>query len=598
MYRPKRLLSLCIGFLLAATVLTACGGGSPTSVPAAPTAAAPATAGSVGGAATTAATAATGATTVPATATKAAGATTTPATTGATGASTSAAGATTAPAITGASGGTMTGGFDVGPGGAPQLFNPLTAGAGFTWYEKYFSHLMIYDVNFTKLSGDLAESFDASADAKTYTFHLRKGVTWHDGQPFTSDDVKFSIELYKNPDSAAIQAARLANVMSVTTPDPQTAVLNLGASDVTILDTLALVIMLPKHSLASYAPKDLVKNEWWQTNPIGTGPFKWSKYVPDQYTELVAFDGYWRGRPKLDKLINRFFKESGSALIALQKGEIQFTYLTLDEADAAKKNASVTVIPGPSQVANHIIFNIRDPRFQDVRVRQAFQYALDRQQIVDQLYKGNATLTPCIFDNPQYIPKDVTPYKRDVNKAKQLLKDANWNPNMGQPLEIVTYYNDQQSMDVLVALQQQLADAGIVVKVRAVDVPTFNGIFSKDMPDFTLAYAGLGNGPDPDSTSIGYLTTSFAPKGSNRSFYSNPDLDKLYLAGRSELDPAKRAAIYQNACKIENEQLPDGWLWVAQRFGATTKNVQNFIYTPAPGGGRYYDQAELWTVSK
>ncbi len=595
MYRPKRWLSLCIGFLLSAMILTACGGGaSPTTAPAATTGApgataAPATAGGAGSAAATAATAATSATTAPATATKAAGAAVT---------GTSAAGATTAPAATGASGGTMTGGFDVGPGGAPQLFNPLTAGAGFTWYEKYFSHLMIYDVNFTKLSGDLAESFDASADAKMYTFHLRKGVTWHDGQPFTSDDVKFSIELYKNPDSAAIQAARLANVMSVTTPDPQTAVFTLGASDVTILDTLALVIMLPKHSLASYAPKDLVKNEWWQTNPIGTGPFKWSKYVPDQYTELVAFDGYWRGRPKLDKLINRFFKESGSALIALQKGEIQFTYLTLDEADAAKKNASVTVIPGPRKWRTTSSSTSATHGFRTCACGRRSSTRSTGSRSWISCTRGMRTLTPCIFDNPKYINKDANPYKRDVNKAKQLLKDANWNPNMGQPLEIVTYYNDQQSMDVLVALQQQLADAGITVKVRAVDVPTFNAIFSKDTPDFTLAYAGLGNGPDPDSTSVGYLTTSFAPKGSNRSFYSNPDLDKLYLAGRSELDPAKRAEIYQNACKIENEQLPDGWLWVAQRFGAATKNVQNFVYTPAPGGGRYYDQAELWTVAK
>ena len=114
-----------------------------------------------------------------------------------------------------------------------------------------------------------------------------------------------------------------------------------------MLDAMTFVFMLPKHAIGAIAPKDLVKNTWWSTSPIGTGPFKWSKYVPDQYVELVANESYWRGKPKLDKLINRYFKEPGSALIALQRGEIQFVYVTADESEIVKKDANLTLHPRP-----------------------------------------------------------------------------------------------------------------------------------------------------------------------------------------------------------------------------------------------------------
>src|SRR5439155_16057338 len=234
-----------------------------------------------------------------------------------------------------------------------------------------------------------------------------------------------------------------------------TVVIKTGKPNVALLDALTYVFMMPKHAIGNIAPQDLVKHQWWQTSPIGTGPFKWSKYVPDQYVELAPNEKYWRGKPKLDKLINRYFKEAGTALIALQKGEIQFTYVTLDESEVAKKDAGLTVLPGPSQVVNYLQFNLKEPRFQDARVRQAFMYAVDRQTIVDQVFKGAAVVVPCAFDNQRYIPDGLNPYKRDVNKAKQLLKDANWDAIKGDPIELLTYYADQLSQDILVTIQQQ-----------------------------------------------------------------------------------------------------------------------------------------------
>ena len=142
-------------------------------------------------------------------------------------------------------GGTMTGAFDAGPGGCPECFNPLIATAGFTWLEKYYSKLMLYDIDFTQVNGELAESWDVSADGTVYTIHLRDGVTWHDGEPFTSADVKFTIELASNPDSGSYIGAKFAGVTAIDTPDPLTAVVTLGTANAALLDAFTFLVMSP-----------------------------------------------------------------------------------------------------------------------------------------------------------------------------------------------------------------------------------------------------------------------------------------------------------------------------------------------------------------
>jgi peptide/nickel transport system substrate-binding protein len=494
-----------------------------------------------------------------------------------------------------ASGGTLTGAFDVGPGGCPECANPLTNGGGFTWYEKYFSKLMLYDVNFTAIEGDLAESWEINEDATQYTITLRSGVTWHDGMPFTSADVKFTIELAAHPDSQSIYGAKFLDVESIETPDELTVVLNLGRPNATLLDAFTFLVMLPKHALEQFTPAEMVESSWWLESPIGTGPFKWSVYEPGQYTELVAFDDYWRGRPKLDKLINRFFPEAGSAVIALRSGEIAFTYLSADEALALEGEEGITVLSGPSQVLNHLDFDLTDERFQDVRIRQAFMYAIDRPLIIEQLYQGTATAVPCAFLLEQYIPDGLNDYAYDPDMARQLLEEAGWDSS--QSIEIVTYYQDQLSQDVLVTIQQMLADVGVTVTLRTVDIPTVNQI-GPDPSQWEMMYAGAANGPDPDVMATHYESKEANPSVRNWSNIADPQVDELLAQGRAETDPTARAETYQQLCQLMNEQVYWMSLWVTTRFGGVSTDVQDFIWTPAPGGGRYYDAAELWSVTE
>ncbi|MFC3831586.1 MULTISPECIES: ABC transporter substrate-binding protein [Deinococcus] len=485
----------------------------------------------------------------------------------------------------------ITGAFDQGPGGAAQQFNPLTNTAGFTWLNKIYSTLVLYDVGFKKVSGDLASSWVIADGGKKYTFILRDGVKWHDGSAFTSKDVKFSIELANNPDSGSAFAAKFGNITTIQTPNARTVVLTLSKPNAALLDALTNFMILPAAPLSKIPARDLRTSAWWRTSPVGTGPFRWGRLVPDQYNELTANPTYFRGRPKVDRLVNRYFKEQAAAVLALKSGDIDFTYLTLDDTRSFTGSA-VSILSGPSQVANYLGFNNAAPLFKDVRVRQALLHAIDRTTIVKQLYGGGAELANCPVTNARYVPKGVNTYAYDPAKARQLLQAAGWNGN--QTVEVMTYYGDQLSKDVLVTIQQMLAQVGFRITPRFVDVPTYNQTTAGS--SFSMVYAGIGNGPDPDTLYPSLHSDFIPPNGVNRMKVSVPALNRLFEQGQESAAPAARTKAYQTMCTLVNQQLPWDVLWTAKRFGGASSRLVNFVWTPAPGGGRYNDQAQLWDI--
>lgn len=489
---------------------------------------------------------------------------------------------------------TFVGAFDVGPGGNAQKFNPLIASAGFSFYNKYFSTLTLYDVGLQKISGDLAERWVYSADNKTLTIKLRKGVKWHDGKTLSARDVKFTLDLIRNPDMASVFAGRLEEVLDVKAADDQTVVISLKAPDMSLPDAFTNVMILPEHLLGKMPVKELRSADWWKA-PVGSGPFKWSKYLPDQYVELTANKDFYRGAPKLGKLINRYFKDVSSAAIALQAGEIHHTYLTLDQVKENQNSHAFDVVAGPSHVLNYLGFNNNDPRFKDLRVRQAMLLAIDRRSIIKNIYGGNATPGYCMLSLAKYVPFDINKYDSNAAKAKALLDEAGWEKiSKGEPLELLTYYNDQVSKDVVATVQSMLAAVGVQVKPRFVDAPTYGQ--TVDAGKFTLVFAGQGNGPDPSVLNT-VLDSAYAPpKGLNRMRVNIPELDKLINTGQQEADEDKRTEAYRQICRITNTQLPVLPLWVANRFGGFSKNVQDVVWTPAPGGGRYQDYPEKWSL--
>ncbi len=494
---------------------------------------------------------------------------------------------------------TISGGFDVGPGGMPGNFNPMTATAGFTWLTLYLEPLVIYDAKLETVVGALATSYSVSADQLTYTFKLAD-TRWHDGQAFTSADVRFTIELAKNAASGSTFAARLGAIASVETPDARTAILKLSAPNAGLLDTLTKVMILPQHALAAIPPADLPRHAWWSTSPIGTGPFKFTRYVSGQYVALSANADFRGGKPQVDSVVNRYFESTAGAVAALRSGEIQFSYVEADDVANFRNNPAFRVIEGNSFVVNYLGFNQEVPVWKDLRVRRAVMHAIDRAAIINSLYGGAAVAANCGYVAPAFVPAGLDAYPHDVAKAKALLAEAGWDKiNGAKPITLLTYYNAPLAINVMAAIQAMLAEVGINVVPRVVDVPTYNSLVYAATPDwnsFAMVYAGLQNGPDPSIINIGLNEKQIPPAGANIMRVRMPKLSAAFDAALGETDAGKRPARYQDVCKVMNSELPWGTLWVTARYGIASTKLKDFTWIPAPAGGPYEAHPERWSI--
>ncbi|MBX3014188.1 MAG: ABC transporter substrate-binding protein [Caldilineaceae bacterium] len=502
----------------------------------------------------------------------------------------------------------MTGAW-VGPCCNPiEFLNPLSAGGGYHWFNKIFSHLVTYNLDYTEILPDLAESWSVSDDGLVWTLNLRQGVTWHDGTPFTADDVIFSVEVCVDPNTTCWQAAPLSviagaqayidgtaeSISGLVAVDETTLQVTTDGPSAPFLDVLAETWIVQKASLGEVARDQVDKSDYWATQSIGTGPFKFTSYVEGQYIETVRFDAYWRGAPKLDRLIRREFKDPATALLAFDAGEIDFTYLTSDEVEREAQNANAVIHPGPSQVDNAITLNPeKNPVFGDPKFRQAILYAIDRASIIESLYGGAATAVPCLYGNPIYYPADIEPYDYNPEKAKELLAELGVDLAALGTIPFDTYYNDQLSQDVMTVIQQNLADVGIQVELMPLDGAAWSARYY-DNKESSMSLIGGANGADPNRA---YQYFYSASPGNNYK-YANTALDELLDQGRKEMDPAARVAIYQDACRVLGEDQPWIFLWQTTRYGIVSTRISDFLFTPAAGGGSYYDQAELWDITE
>ncbi len=496
---------------------------------------------------------------------------------------------------------TISGAFDVGPGGLQGNFNTLSATSGFTWLMNYFEPLVIYDDKLANVIGALAKSYQVSADQMSYTFNL-VDTKWHDGQAFTSKDVAFTIALARNAKSGSVFAARLGNITAVENPDDHTVVIRLKEPTPNLLDSLTKLLMLPEHALAAIPPEQIAKNAWWSTAPVGTGPFRFVKYVTDQYVELAANQDFRDGRPAVDRLINRYFADAAAAISALRSGEIQFTYVEANDVPTFRDNRDYRIIEGGSFVVNYLGFNQEAGLWADLRVRQAVMYAIDREAIIKSLYRGAAKAANCVYADGRLVPADINPYSHDPAKARKLLAEAGWEKiNGSKPITVLTYYNAPLTNNVLAAVQSMLAQVGINIVPRAVDTPTYNATVLKvpgNAQDYPLIFAGLQNGPDPSSINPGLNEKQIPPAGVNIARIKMPAVTQALDSALSQTDQAKSAAAYQEVCRATNANLPWATLWVANRYGVASNKLKDFVWMPAPGGGPYQAHPEKWSISQ
>lgn len=422
----------------------------------------------------------------------------------------------------------------------------------------------------------LAESWEMEEGGTAFVFHLREGVTWHDGEPFTADDVVYTFNIFANPAVGSTYAAKLADIVGydefkdgtatelagVTKVDDMTVRVELKSASPLWVELQQISIsILPEHILGSVPADQLRTNGYWK-NMVGTGPFVMSKFVDDQYIEGVANENYFLGKPKLDKIVFQIYADTAAILNALEAGELDATPyegggIPLDQVKRFEAMKHLTVLGNmDAGLPTFLFVNFADEDFAKPEVRQALMYAIDRETMMETVRMNYGKISNTMFPAEWARPADLETYPYNPEKAMELLKAAGWDSS--RKLDFLYYYNDQVNKDIVVAIQAYLGAVGVNVEPRLVDGAGFNQAIVDGT--FQIGYGANGQGLDP---SIGALITKC---GTQRAMgYCNEQVDELFTQGVSVADRADRAPYYQEISTILNQELPKIWLWYEVR---------------------------------
>jgi len=404
-------------------------------------------------------------------------------------------------------------------------------------------NLLLFD-GLTAHDGDnrvvpaLAESWEYDADACTYTFHLRGGVEWHDGEPFTADDVKFTIEAIMDPANGSENAPNYEDVTDITVVDNTTITFTLTAPSVAFLDYMAMPI-LPRH---------LLEGEDWQTSdffraPVGTGPYKLTDWRPGEAITLTRNETYFKGAPNIETILFKIVTDDNAKALQLRSGELDLALLTPKDARTFDGDGNFVQYDMKTSDYRGILFNFQNEYWQRNRdLIPAVCYGLDRQAIVDAVLLGRGVVAYGPLQRNPYDNPDVERYEYDPDKARAVLEAAGCTrgedglytrdgETVGFTLNVGA--GDQVRLDIARIAAQQLRQIGIDVTV---EVPA-----QVDWANQDAYLIGWGSPFDADDHTYKVFGTG---KGANYSGYSNARVDEALIAARRTDDPAARAAAY------------------------------------------------------
>jgi peptide/nickel transport system substrate-binding protein len=390
----------------------------------------------------------------------------------------------------------------------PMLATDTSSGDISGWV---FNGLTKYDKDI-KITGDLAESWDVSGDGLAITFHLRRNVKWHDGAPLTSADVLFTYKTLKDPKVATPYSDSLGPVDKVEAPDDYTVRVTYKEPFAPALEAWGMGI-IPKHLLEG---KDINKDEF-NRHPVGTGPYKFDEWISGNRIILAAFDGYFEGRPHIDKYISRIIPDQATQFLELKSRGIDFMGLTplqySRQTDTDEFKKYFNKLRYPAFAYTYLGYNLQDEKFKDKRVRQALSYAIDRDSIIQGVLLGLGT--PCTGPFPPEswaFNKDVKGYPYDPEKAKALLAEAGWKENAegvlvkdGRPFTFTILLNqgNEERKKAGEIIQQNLKKVGIQVKLVTLEWQALLHDFI-DKRKFEAIILGWALSRDPDSYDIWY----------------------------------------------------------------------------------------------
>lgn len=450
--------------------------------------------------------------------------------------------------------------------------------------------------------GELAKDIKVSEDGKTVTFTLQDNVKFHNGKDFTSADVKYTFdEMFKangykagafydtevektaapaasppantnaaNANAAAVKTKRVAHIVSIETPDPKTVIITVARPALRhqLLSNLVAIPIIPEGTAAQQ--KD---------NPVGTGPFKFVKFDQSQNTvEFAANESYWDGAPKIKKLRVKTVQDANSLQAELQTGGVDIAPLPSNlPPDALKSLGSVPnlkVEQFDGSNIQYIVFNAQSPPLNNVKVRQAIGYAIDREKIINELLLGQAKIANSILPTNSWAYTPGTQYSYNPGKAKQLLQEAGYK---GQPIVFKYGSANVAVNNYAQAIQSSLTAVGLNVQIETMDVNVLRKQLAQGQ--FQI-YTGIWIGGNQDPIFLRDLFTTGKIPGENvnccnRSRYSNPEVDKLLQDAIDTTDQATAKELYGKAWAIISDELPLLPLWYPANMVVSNKRIGN-----------------------
>lgn len=434
----------------------------------------------------------------------------------------------------------------IGVAADPVILNPNYAGdrVSLTIDQALFAPL--FQVNNGKKTFYLAESLTPSADNLTYTLKLRDGLTWHDGEKLTADDVVFTIEkILDEKQNSFLRESFVVGGKPVEAVkvDDLTVEFKLPQASPAFEAALVQVSPIPKHIFQNETD---IEKSGKNAAPVGSGPFKFKEYKTGEYLTLERFDNYFGGKPHLDSVTYRIAKDTNAANLALQNGEINVKYLDPQDISTIEATGNFDILPYSEGRLSYLMFNENSDTgvLGKKEVRQALSYALSRDEIIQTAYTSGDYADPAksfLTPDALFFTNDVPTFDNDTAKAKEML-DAAGVKNL--KLRFIVQSGNKVQEAVSLYVQQKLKAVGIEVELQSMDSSAFVQKFNDlKAADYELVLTGYIMGYDPDPYRI-----LFASGGSsNYSHYNNPAVDQLFEQGAGEVDPAKRGEIYKKA---------------------------------------------------
>lgn len=401
-----------------------------------------------------------------------------------------------------------------------------------------FAGLTAHDEN-NKVVPGLAEEWSFDKATNTYKFTLREGLTFHDGEPLTAEDVKFTIDSIMNPDNASENASNFEDVTGIKVVDDLHVNISLKAPNTAMLDYLTIGI-LPKHLLEG---EDMATADF-NTNPVGAGPYKLTEWNMGQSIKMEKFDDYYKDVPKIDNIEFKIVEDTDARAMQLESGEIDLAQITPKTEDRFKDNDDYRVYEMVTADYRGIMYNFNNSLWKEnPELPKALSYAVDRDAIIDTVLLGLGEKAYSPLQRSEYCNKDIEKYEYNPDKACELIESAGWSKNSdgiyekgGKTLSftINCSQGDQVRVDMAKVCAQNFKDIGVEVSVKSPAEIDWAG-----QEAFLI---GWGSPFDPDDHTYKVFGTD---KGANYNGYSNEKIDSILQEARETEDNSKRIELYK-----------------------------------------------------